>query len=395
MIRGFVAFGLGSVAHGVPMVLVTVALEHRDAGAPWIAALAVVRLAPYLLCSPAAGVLAGRLAVVRVFTIAGTGRAVAIAALGAAVALEAPFAALVVLAFILVAVGTATYPALMRLVRDAVPTGSLDRTSAVAAGLESAAFWGGPALGGLLLVTAGTSATIFAGGAMSIGSIAVARSIPPAAATAPEHHVGRSVWGAFGYLCGSAVRPAVFSVIGVNVLAGLVTAVLVRLPSELGSGDAREYGLLSLFQGCGAVVAFAALVGRVRRVRRPLLPLAAAGTAVAALAAGSLLAIAALACLIFGAAVLASEVVATSTVGGDVPRSYVAPAFGLLDAWMVAAMVTGAAVSPVLLATVGVRWSLVLAGVATPALTFALLRRSATDPRPTSLPCRQLIEETR
>jgi hypothetical protein len=267
-------------------------------------------------------------------------------------------------------------------VHDAVPASRLDRTSTVAAGLESAAFWAGPALGGILLV-AGPPTVIAVGVALSAASVVVARSIASIGAAPSEvRSTTRSVTAAFGCLLGPAVRPAIVAVIGVNALAGLVTAVLVRLPSELGSGGEREYGVLSFVQGCGALLAFAALVGPVGRVRRPLVPLIAAGAAVGALAAGGELAVAAPACAVFGASVLAAEVVATSSIGRAVPGQYVASAFGLLDAWMVAAMIVGAIAAPALVAAVGLRSSLVLAGVATPvvAVVGLRLRGPATGP---------------
>jgi hypothetical protein len=372
--RGFIAFGLGSVAQGVPLVLVAVALERRGAGSEWLAAVAVARLAPYLVCSPGAGALAGRLDPRRVFSIVGLARGGVAAGLGVALAAEAPFGLLVGMMFALVAVGTPAYPALMRVVHGAVPASDLDRASAVAAGLESAAFWAGPALGGALLV-AGPAVAVGVGVAMSLASVVVARSIASIDAAQPASRAVHSVSAAFGCLLGPAVRPALAAVIGVNVLAGLVTALLVRLPSELGSGGEREYGVLSFVQGCGALVAFAALVGPNVRVRRPLVPLMTAGAAVGALAAGGDLAVAVLACAAFGASVLAAEVVATSSISRSVPGPFVAPAFGLLDAWMVAAMIAGAVAAPPLVAAVGLRMSLVLVGVGTPLIAAVALRR--------------------
>jgi hypothetical protein len=52
----------------------------------------------------------------------------------------------------------------------------------------------------------------------------------------------------------------------------------------------------------------------------------------------------------------------------------VAPAFGMLDALMVAAMVAGAAIAPVLSASVGLRATLALAGFGTPLLAICSLR---------------------
>ena len=59
--RCLTTFVLGSVAQGAPFVLVGCRprTPRREPG--WLAAVAAVRLAPYLVCSPVAGALAGRL----------------------------------------------------------------------------------------------------------------------------------------------------------------------------------------------------------------------------------------------------------------------------------------------------------------------------------------------
>ena len=48
------------------------------------------------------------------------------------------------------------------------------------------------------------------------------------------------------------------------------------------------------------------------------------------------------ACILLGGAVLTVEVLVTRTLAQAVPRPFVAPVFGLLDSWMVAAMIAGA-----------------------------------------------------
>jgi hypothetical protein len=110
--------------------------------------------------------------------------------------------------------------------------------------------------------------------------------------------------------------------------------------------------------------------------------LATAGTAVVALGAFGELPVALLASAVFGAAVLGSEALATAALGRFLPGPLVAPAFGLLDALMVAAMIVGATAGPVFLETVGMRSSLLLAGVAVPLLVIGGLRRSGSLVRP-------------
>jgi hypothetical protein len=372
--RCFAVFSLGGLARGVPVVAVAATLERRDVGSGWLAAVAVASLAPYLLCSPVAGAMAGRFEPRRVFAVTGIVRAAIAAGLGVALATAAVPAILVLLLFALVAIGCPGYPALMRVVRDVVPSSGLDRASAAAAGVESAVFWAGPALGGVLLMF-GNSVAIVVCTAMSLASCALAGSLPTVRTQACADSAHDAIRDAVNCMLAPAARPAILSVVGVNLLAGLLTALLVRLPAGLDLGGERAYGLLSFVQGCGAFAAFAALAGSVRFARRSLLPLAAASTSVAALGVATELVVALLACTVFGAAILASEAIATSSLGRSLPAPMLAPAIGVLDAWMVGAMVIGAGVAPALVASVGLRPGLVLAGAATALLAIGAARR--------------------
>ncbi len=311
-------FVLGSVAQGAPFVLVAAALERRGVEPGWFAVVAAVRLVPYLVCSPVAGAIAGRYEPRRSSPSAAW-RAVSSSS-RCVIALRAGSAAgvLVLLLFALVAVGTPTFPALMRAVHHTVPPARLDRASTLAAGLESAAFCAGPAFGGLLLVVTGTTASLVVCAAMMLISAALAGFLPRIGGTTrprsrlPEQPIrtaGRHL------LLESRIRPAMAAVLGVNVLAGLDAALLVRLPAGLDLGGERAFGVLSFAQGAGAFGAFVALIGPIPRGRRPLVPLATAAVAVGVLAATSELSVAVIACCAFGASILTAEVVITGALG--------------------------------------------------------------------------------
>ena len=73
-----------------------------------------------------------------------------------------------------------------------------------------------------------------------------------------------------------------------------------------------------------------------------------------------------MACCGLGASVLAAEVLVISALGRLLPGSLVAPGFGVLDAVMTAAMITGALVAPVLTSCFGLRPTLAIAAVGIP-----------------------------
>jgi hypothetical protein len=81
-----------------------------------------------------------------------------------------------------------------------------------------------------------------------------------------------------------------------------------------------------------------------------------------------------IACCVLGASILTAEVLVISTLGRALPGPLVAPAFGVLDALMISAMITGAVVAPVLTATFGLRSTLAIAGIGIPLLASCALR---------------------
>lgn len=368
------AFVLGSIAQGAPFVLVAAELERRGVGTGWLAAVAAARLAPYLLCSPIAGALAGRYDTRTVFAVTGVARGSLIAALWIALRTGSPALVLVALLFVLVAVGTPSFPALMRAVRQRSPRARLDRTSAVAAGLESAAFVAGPALGGLLLLVDDTDSLLVCAAMMGV-SAAIASFLRVAEAVSQPNQ-GRSrrvVRDAARCLLGPWIRPAIIAMVGVDVLSGLIATLLVRVAAGLDSGGERAFGLLSFASGLGAFAAFIALLRPIPR-GRPLMPLITAGAAVGVLAVTGTLPVALLACCVLGASVLAADVLVISVVGRLLPGALVAPGFGVLDALMTAAMITGALVAPVLNSCFGLRPTLVIAAVGIPLLATCARR---------------------
>jgi hypothetical protein len=389
----FGVFALGGVAQGIPFVLVAVTLERQVTGSGWLAAVAVARLAPYLVCSAGAGALAGRFDAGLIFAITGGARGAIAIALGIAITVHPPPALLILLLFALVAVGTPAYPALMRVVYESTPAHSRDRAAAVAAGLESAVFWAGPAVGGGLLVLGEAAATSLSA-TMALASAVLAWTVPAVTAPASRASARSAMLLATKCLLGPVLRPAVLSVVGANLLAGLVTAVLVRLPVELQLGGDREYGLLSFAQGCGAGAAFVALVWSVGAQRRPVAPLAALGGAVALLATSGHLAVALMACTLLGASIFTSEVQATRALGRAALNSSLAPAIGLLDAWMVASMIAGACAGPLLSSTIGLRWTLLGAATAVPLLAFAGCPRPSSPPGLGATPGRPVPTDT-
>jgi hypothetical protein len=364
---------MGGAAQGIPQVVVAAALFERGESSTWLAALGVARLMPYLVCSPHAGVIAARVEPRTLLAAVGLARAGVAAAIGGAVAAGAAPALLVALVFALVTAGCPAYPALMRVLRDTTAADRLDRVTVLAAGVESAAFWAGPALGGLLLVVGGTGAVAVAT-AMALLAAVLSPVVPLLRRRPDDEPMPAGLFRAVvRQLVRPAARPAIVSVMAINVLGGLLAVLLVRLPADLDFGGRREFGLLTTAQGFGAVLAFGFTLGSSALRRRVRIPLVAAVVA-AVVAASGWLPSTVLACTTFGAAALAAEALATNVLCRVVPSDLVAPAFGMLDAWMVAAMMAGSVAAPAVVGALGVRAGIVLTSVVVGALSVLAMR---------------------
>lgn len=370
--RAFAVFVLGSVAQGIPFAIVAVHLSGGEHGPKWVAAVALTRLAPYLMCSAIGGAIAARRSAKHVFVTSAFGRAVVAVLLWIGLELGSPGPVLIVLLFALGALGTPTYPALMCVVHDSA-TGSTRRSGvALAAGFESAAFWVGPAVGGLMLTTAVVGALPLCV-TMLVAATLVATRLKPGGQITAAGPSAALIGRAARSLLQAGTRASVVAVLTVNVLVGLVGVLLVGLADELGDSRDRAYGALTLSQGLGAALVLVALVGPLRLHHRPRVPLACAAAASVALAALDDLPLALIACVMFGAAALSSEVVVSAAASDHLPAPMIGPAIGLLDSWMVLAMAVGTVAAPPLAALVGLRGAL---GVASAAAAVALFTRT-------------------
>lgn len=371
--RAFVVFALGSVAQGIPFAIVAVHVSQGEHGPRWVAAVALARLAPYLLCSAIGGAVAARRSARRVFVTSSFARATVAVSLWIALHLDLPAAVLVALLFALVSLGTPTYPALMCVVHDSTSGATRRRGVAVAAGFESAAFWIGPAVGGLLLATAVGGALPLCA-AMLVVAAVLSDRLDDGGRVAAVHSPSALIGRAARSLLRTGTRAAVVAVLAVNVLIGLVGVLLVDLADELGGSRERVFGALTLSQGLGAALVLVALAGPLHLHHRPRVPLACAAAASVALAASGGLSVALIACVVFGAAALSSEVVVSAAASEHLPATEIGPAIGLLDSWMVLAMALGTVAAPPLASLAGPRGALAVASAAAATGLFACTR---------------------
>jgi MFS family permease len=388
--RLVLAHGLSATAMGLPWPALLIVVWDSSHSDVLLGVAATARLLPYVLFSWLAGRLADRMDRLRVVRLSLAARVILLGAT-AALASTGQIAYAVVAAALVVTAGTPAYPAMAA----AMPR-LADRANETATGvlvtLEVAAFFVGPALGGLILGLgvggwmSSTVALVATGIALAIATTAM-RSVSATAtrrATGAAHVVPRAGQP-------RVARAAIAAVALDNAVAASLAIALLPLASDGWHSASRQYGLATAAVGVGAFAA-PILLNRwgigVAAGQRSALVLAAV---LVAIAVSPALALAALPLAAFGAASVHVEAVSTALIQAATPNSGRSAALGLADSVMVGAAAVAAAVTPLLCTLAGGR--AVIAAAALPALALRRLlvpmpstaRVASADGRPAAL----------
>jgi MFS family permease len=342
---------------------------YREGGATAVGLAALVRMLPAGLAAPLAGMLADRHSRRDVLVVTCAGRAVALAAIAGAIAAGAPLAVVLVLAAVVTVLQTAHRPAqaaLLPLLARAPR--ELAAANAVWSGLDNAGFLVGALLGGALIAAAGTAALFSVTAALLLAAVAALARIERD--RVPAH---RAEMTGLGEIAGGlrAVRSdrALAFVVGVlaatTLVVGMVDVlVVVAALTLLDLGDAGV-GWLNGAWGAGGLAGGVAALMLLHRGRL------SAGLAGGAVLAGmSLLVLAALpgaaAGLVlfaaFGAGYALIEIAGLTLAQRLASDELLARAFGVMESvyWITTGI--GAILAPVLIAWLGVRGALAVAG---------------------------------
>ena len=344
----------------------------------WVGAATICRLLPLMLLGPFGGAVADRYPRRTVLLAGDSLRVLLMAALAATVASAGPVALVIGLTALASAAGCAEKPSatalLPRLVREARlgPAHALLRT------VQDLGVVIGPAIGALLLRVAPAwiaflvTSVMFAFSALLI--LAMRHDTVPA---------GRLTSG-LAHLAGGlrTVRATAFAgwliviVAMVEFTYGAQTVQLVvyaRQSLALGSGG---YGVLLTAAGAGGL-ASALGNGRLSTSRRVSVIIVVTGLLACATqfayAAVQILTIALAVTVIGNVGLVSCEVVGETALARIVPRETLGRVIGVFNAASVAAMVAGAVLAPVLVASLSLRASLLILGAA--ALAITLLAR--------------------
>ena len=364
------AHGLAAVAMAMPWPALLAATWGATGSELWLGVVGAARMAPYVLLSWLAGRLADRvprLRLLRVVTGLRAGLLVACALLMA----RGDVVGAVVVATLVVAVGTPAYPALAA----AMPRLAGARTDTVTSWLvtvEVSAFVVGPAIGGLLLGPVG------AGGAVGLAAVtAVAASaVLSTVETGDDVQAGaeRDSGHAAALFRMPGVVRSITAVAVVNAVEAAAALALLPMTVLVWAGGDTTFGVATAALGFGALAT--PLLHRLARGMRTAVVLTSAALVAVAVSPGVGLAVLPLA--LIGTAGTQVECEATAVIQRAVPDELRGFALGVADTAMVSAAMVGAAVAPWLAGALGPRVLFALLGVAT--LAVLLTHRSVVRP---------------
>jgi MFS family permease len=370
----------GGWAYNVALI---VFLYDRTHSASWVAAGALVRFIPSLICSGYAGVIAERFERVRLMVWLNVLALVLQFGLALAVWRAAPAVVALVLAGLTSVVLSPYSPAVAALIPQVVPEEQLAAANALGATIDNLVVVAGPAAGAVLLVAGGPPLTI-AVNAATFGVAAIllptmkTRSQPSDVSAGGEVRALRQVLDGFRALVASA---AVATFVAFSVLASFVygTDTVLFIPIarvQLHSGSSG-YGYLLAGLGVGGVVG-AAFVNRLA-ARTRLASAILGGMAVFCLPTALLIVVHqpvvgfALE-VVRGAGTLVVDTLAITALQRSAPKEMVARVFGAFFALVLAAISLGALLTPLLLRA-GLHLTMLVYGAGIPVLCLLALPR--------------------
>ena len=343
--------------------------------AVWVGAATICRGLPYVLFGPLGGVVADRYPRRTVLLAGDALRTLLMAALAATVASAGPVALVIALTALASTAGCAEKAATMALLPRLVGEVRLGAANALLHTVQALGVVIGPAIGAILLAVAPSWVAFAANGATFAASALLISAIRPDRAPAGRHTSG------VGQLAAGmrTVRTTAFALWLIVAVAmadftyGAQTVQLVvyaRQSLGLGTGG---YGVLLTAAGVGGLVS-AVVNGRLATGKQVSLIVIVAGSlacaAQLAYAGVPALTIALVVTVIGSAGLVSCQVVGETALARIVPRDALGRVIGIFSAGSRIAIITGAVLASVLVASTSLRASLLTLGAAATLITL-------------------------
>jgi MFS family permease len=372
----------GSNIGGWAYTVAIAVYAYQQDGAYAVGLIGLARWIAAGAASPFTGALGDRFPRVRVMVTADVVRAVLLGAMALVVVADGSPLVVYVISIVGTVIGTAFRPAQAALVPGLARTPEeLTAANVAASTIESVGIFVGPAVGGVLVATAGVEATFAASAGFLIWSAALIGAVDePAKRTDPEGDEDTAPGGGFLRETSEGFR-AIVADRRLTVLTGLFAAqtfvdgalgvLVVVLALETLDLGASGVGYLNSVLGVGGIVggiAAAALVARARLGTDFGAGIVLWGMPLVVIGIWPEPLVAIFALTVVGVGNTIVDVSGDTLLQRAVPDEVLARAFAAMESVTLVTVALGSVAAPVLLDLAGDRWALVVFGALLPAL---------------------------
>jgi MFS family permease len=389
MLAAFAVSRAGDFLYNVALVVVVL---DRTGSPSYVAALIALRLAPFVVLTPLAGLLADRVDRVRLMVVSDLARAVLLALLTMAVAVEAPPWTFLLLATLAGAAATPHMSSFMATLPSAVPERDLAPANSWVSGVEYVAMIAGPAASaGLLLagprwvpfavnVATFLLSALLLGGVLRRGTVSRTQEAAKASSREEAGEAGSVLRELGAGVAAMRADRTLFalsmSLIAIAFTYGFELVYLVLVSDQLIGTGLEGVGVLEAMVGIGGVLGIG-LAAKLTRSSRPRLVVAgvvlfcALPLGLLAFVSSPVIAYGLL--LVEGVASVALDVVVITTMQRVVPADRLARVDGILGSLSTGGSLLGNLLAAPLLALVGLRPALLIASAVPTALALGAL----------------------
>jgi len=386
---------IGTWAYGIAVVV----YAYEQGGATAVGVVTMVRWVAAAVASPFAALLGDRYDRRWVMVSSDLARAVLIGGAALAVYSDAPPLVVYALASLVGVAATPFRPAEAALIPTLVRTPEeLTAANVAASSIESVGIFGGPALGGLLLVAKGPG-TVFVVTASALlwSAVLVARIQPVAAAEAAERERGAILDELLAGVRTIARERRMRLLVGLfsaqTFVDGMLSVLIVVVALKLLDTGQAGVGFLNSAIGIGGLIgalAAAALVGRRRLAADFGVGIFIWGVPIALVAIWPNAVFALVLLGIVGIGNTLVDVSGMTLLQRAAPDDVLARVFGVLESLLLLSPALGAVVAPLLLEWLGTRGALIVAGALLPLLVVPAWPALTAIDRAVRIPGEQL-----
>jgi MFS family permease len=356
-------------------------VAYQQGGAAETGLVATIQLIPAAIVAPLASVVGDRMRRDRALVLGYAVQTVAVGAVAAALYLEAPIALVYALAAVVAASVTLTRPVQSALFPQlARSTDELVAENVVSATISSAMALAGPVAYAALIALDGPELALGVFAGLHLGATLLVTRLRPEPRPAPSHdRPVREALAGFRELAQQPNERLVMGLlVGQSMISGALEIVLVVVALGLLDLPPSGAGILTAARGAGGLLGglwATRLVGKPQLGAALALGVIVYGLGTAALAFAATAVLTATFLVVAGTGHARADVAGRILLQRVVPDRILARVFGVLEGAKEAGAAVGAAVTPLLVAALGLRGGILAAGLLLPIAVILLTAR--------------------